>query len=136
MHDTISSLRGALEGLDIAIVGGDPRDAQVDRLRRTFALRAVVHRPTRQSDPSPRAFEAALNRPHIALAIWLCGLSRTNHGRALRSICNRLRLPWLDCPHVPHPNQLAARVHDLRLLEAIAARRNLVLASSRSGGAR
>ena len=136
MYDTISSLRGALEGLDIAIVGGDPRDAQVDRLRRTFALHDVVHRPTRQTDPSPRAFEAALNRPRVALAIWLCGLSRTNHGRQLRAICNRLDVPWLDCPHVPHPNKLAARVHDLRLIEAIAERRALLLTDLRSGGGR
>lgn len=135
MYDLISSLRGALDGLDIAIVGGDPRGAQVDRLRRTFALHDVVHRPTRQSDPSPRVFEAALNGPRIALAIWLCGLSRTNHGRQVRAICKRLGVPWLDCPHVPHPNQLAARVHDLRLMEAIAERRAVVLAALRSGGA-
>lgn len=136
MNDTISSLREAIEGLDIAIVGGDPRDAQVDRLRRTFALHDVVHRPTRQSDPSPRAFEAALNRPRVALAIWLCGLSRTNHGKQVRAICNRLGIPWVDCPHVPHPNLLAARVHDLRLIEAIADRRKLLLADLRSGGVR
>lgn len=136
MNDTISSLRGALEGLDIAIVGGDPRDAQVDRLRRTFALGCVVHRPTRQSDPSPRAFEAALNRPRIALAIWLCGLSRTNHGKQLRAICKRLGVPWLDCPHVPHPNLLAARVHELRLTGAIVERRARLLTATRPGGLR
>jgi hypothetical protein len=95
-----------------------------------------VHRPTRQSDPSPRVFEAALNGPRIALAIWLCGLSRTNHGRQVRAICKRLGLPWIDCPHVPHPNQLAARVHDLRLIGAIAERRHLLLTDSRSGGVR
>lgn len=136
MYDTISSLRGALEGLDLAIVGGDPRGAQIERLRRTFVLHDVVHRPTRQSDPSPRAFEAALTGPRVALAIWLCGLSRTNHGKQLRAICKRLGIPWLDCPHVPHPNQLAARVHDLRLIEAIADRRSRLLTCLRSGGGR
>jgi len=136
MYETINSLRGALEGLDIAIVGGDPRDAQVDRLRRTIALHDVVHRPTRQSDPSPRVFEAALNRPRIALTIWLCGVSRTNQGRQVRAICKRLGLPWLDCPYVPHPNQLAARVHDLRLMDAITERRYFLLTDPRSGGVR
>jgi hypothetical protein len=133
MNDTISSLRGALEGLDIAIVGGDLRDAQVDRLRRTFALHDVVHRPTRQSDPSPRAFEAALNGPRVALAIWLCGLSRTNHGKNVRAICKRLGIPWLDCPHVPHPNLLAALICEHRLMDAIFRRRATLTAVDTSG---
>lgn len=136
MNDQISSLRRAIEGLVIAIVGGDFRDAQVDRLRRTFALEAVVHRPTRQSDPSPRAFAAALDGPRVVLAIWLCGHSRTNHGREFRAMCKRLGIPWLDSPHVPHPNRLAESVRALHLIEAIIERRNRLLSGISSGGAR
>lgn len=136
MNTNISALFGALHGLDIAIVGGDPRDAQITRLQRDYALNSVVHCPTRQGDPSPRKFEAALHRPGIVLAIWLCGLSRTNHGKQLRAICKGLDIPWLNCPHIPHPNLLAALVHDHRLLDAILRRRSYLLTTASSGGGR
>jgi hypothetical protein len=136
MQPPSSPLVSALRGLNIAIVGGDVRDAQVSRLRRVFALRDVIHCTTRQTDASPRRFQSALLRPRIVLVIWLCGLSRTNHGKQLRAICRQLGLPWLDSPRIPHPHLLAARVAELHILEAIERRRALVLADASSGGAR
>lgn len=136
MQTPSSPLLSALRGLTIAIVGGDARDAQVRRLHRVFALRDVVHCPTRQSDASPRRFESALHRPGIVLVIWLCGLSRTSHGKQLRAICRQLGLPWIDSPRIPHPHLLVARVAELHLLEAIERRRALVLGNASSGGAR
>lgn len=133
---SILALRGALEGLDIVIVGGDARDEQTERLRKIFGLRRVVHRTTRQGDPTSRAFEAALHGPRVVLAIWLCGHSRTNHGKQFRAICKDLSIPWFDCPHVPHPNRLTAKVDELQLIEAMIARRAQLLAELQSGGAR
>ena len=70
------------------------------------------------------------------LAIWLCGLSRTNHGRQLRAICKRLGIPWLNCRRIPHPHLLSAQVDELRLLDSIERRRSYVLAGLSSGGVR
>ena len=134
MNSTFELLREALCGLDIALVGGDARSAQVERLRRTFDLHDVVHRTTRRNDPSPRLFESALYGPRVALAVWLCGLSCTSHGKQFRLICNRLGLPWLDCPHVPHPNLLVARVDEFRLLDVIARRRAEIQKRLLAGG--
>lgn len=136
MNNIHAALYDALHGLDIAIVGGDPRDVQITRLQHDFALNRVVHCPTRQADPSPRAFEAALHRPGVVLAVWLCGLSRTNHGRQLRAICGSLSLPWLNCPRIPHPNQLAALVNERHLLNAIIRRRSYLTSTSSTEGGR
>lgn len=129
-------LREALEGFDIVIVGGDARDEQTERLHRIFGLRRVVHRTTRQGDPTSRAFEAALHGPRVVLAIWLCGQSRTNHGKHFRAICKERGIPWFDCPHVPHPNRVVAKVDELQLIETIIARRAQLLAELQFGGAR
>lgn len=130
----LDTLRSALRGLDLVLVGGDARIDQIERLRRTFDLRAVVHRATHQNDPSSRLFESALGGRNVALAVWLSGLSRTSHGKRLRLICNEFGIPWVDCPRIPHPNLLAARIQELRLLDAIARRRDDVLKSLRTGG--
>jgi hypothetical protein len=61
-------------------------------------------------------------------------LSRTSHGKQFRLICNRLGLPWLDCPHVPHPNLLVARVDEFRLLDVIARRRAEIQKRLLAGG--
>lgn len=129
-------LREVLEGFDIVIVGGDLRGEQTERLRDTFGLRRVVHRTTRQSDPTSQSFAAALHGPRVVLAIWLCGHSRTNHGKQFRAICKDLGIPWFDCPHIPHPNRFAAKVDELQLIEAIIARRAQLLAELQVGGAR
>ena len=62
-----------------------------------------------------------------SLAIWLCGHSRTNHGKQFRAICKDLGIPWFDCPHVPHPNRFGAKVDELQLIEAILTRRARLL---------
>lgn len=129
-------LREVLEGFDIVIVGGDLRDEQTERLRKTLGLRQVVHRTTRQGDPTSRSFEAALHGPRVILAIWLCGLSRTNHGKQFRAICKDLGIPWFDCPHVPHPHRFAAKVDEIKLIKAIEVRRAELLAKLQVGGAR
>ncbi len=134
MHTDNSALYRALKGFTIAIVGGDPREIQLARLQRGFDLDRVVHLPTRRSDPSPRAFGAALRRPDIVLVVWLCGLSRTNHGKQLRAICRTLGIPWVDCLRIPHPHLLDARIDELHLLDAILCRRARVESLQKTGG--
>jgi hypothetical protein len=136
MNTHLSISYSALQGLTIALVGGDPRPAHLARLKRAFGLLDVIHCPTRQSDPSPRCFLAALHRPDLVLVVWLCGLSRTNHGKQLRAICNSQCVPWLNCLHVPHPNLLAALIHEHRLLDPILRRRVCLTAVDSSGGGR
>lgn len=129
-------LRAALRGLDLVLVGGDARIHQTERLRRAFDLRDVVHRTTQQNDPSSRLFESALNGPRVALAVWVSGQSRTSHGKRLRQICNDLGVPWVDCLYIPHPNTLAARVNEFRLLDAVTRRRDDLLKCLQAGGGR
>jgi hypothetical protein len=134
MNNNHSALYRALKGLNIAIVGGDARDDSLARLQKDFDLHRVVHCPTRRNDPSTRAFGAALHRPGIVMVVWLCGLSRTNHGKQLRAICRNLGIPWVDCVRIPHPHVLAARVTDLHLLDAIVRRRARLESLLKNGG--
>jgi len=136
MNTHFSTSYSALQGLTLVLVGGDPRPAQIARLKRAFGLRDVIHCPTRQGDPSPRCFLSALHRPDLVLVVWLCGLSRTNHGRRLRAICNSEFVPWLNCLHIPHPNLLAALIHEHRLVDSILRRRASLMAVETTGGGR
>ncbi len=136
MNNNESSLYRALSGLTIAIVGGDPREHSLARLRDQFDRSRIVHCPTIRNDASARAFEAALRRPDVVLVVWLCGLSRTNHGRQLRSICRRLDLPWVDCLRIPYPHILTSRIVELHLLDAIVRRRAQLVSVPSLGGVR
>lgn len=114
----------SLRGESIIIVGGPRRDEALDRLRDAFDLREVIHCPTCKNDASTRSFKARLESPGIVLAIWVLGLSRTDHGKHLHRLCRTAGIPWIDCYRIPHPNRLAADIREFHLLDAIRARSN------------
>jgi hypothetical protein len=114
-QDQELSLRHALAGTTVLLVGGDPHAPAVDRLKRELKLAAVVHRPTRKSDPSAWRFASALQAYGYGLVVCARGLTRTQHGRDLHETCRELGLPLLNCNHIPHPNTLVAGVVNARL---------------------
>ena len=123
---TEQRIRCLLRAQKLLIVGGDLREHAVQRLREDLELRDIVHCPTRQSDSSARSFASQLHAPDILLVVWVCGLSRTNHGAILHQQCRRLALPWVDCKRIPHPRTLVADVERLSLVVALQARHEFV----------
>lgn len=121
---TLDLVRSVLSGQRLLIVGGDAREQAFGRLEDAFDLAAVLHCPTRRSDPSPRRFQSMLPKSGAILVVCLVGLSRTNHGALLHQQCRALRIPWIDCFRIPHPNQLAALIEELHLLDALSHRRH------------
>ena len=131
-----TQIRSALRGQKLVVVGGERREGALRRLVNAFELVEVIHCATRRSDASPRSFETSLRTPGIVLAVWALGLSRTHHGEHLHRLCRELRIPWIDCYRIPHPNALLARLEELRLCDALVDRRGLVEAGPlQSGGA-
>jgi hypothetical protein len=126
-----------LNGQKIVIVGGDRREPALIRLRDAFAFEEVIHCCTRKVDASPRAFQSSLQLPDILLVVCARGLLRTHHGKQLHQMCRRLGIPFVDTFHFPHPNALLARIEDLRLWNALEARRAHILANRKRnlGGA-
>ena len=114
-QDQELSLRRALVGTTVLLIGGDPRPLAIERLEQGLELAAVVHRPTRKSDPSAWRFASALQAQAYGLVVCARGLTRTQHGRDLHEICRDLGLPLLNCNHIPHPNALVAGVVNARL---------------------
>jgi len=121
---TSSGVRTALQGQRVLVVGGDRRDQALARLRLGLALSDVAHCRTRKSDASPKCFESQIRHPGIVLVVWVLGLSRTHHGEHLHRLCREMGIPWIDCFRIPHPNALIARLVELRLGDALAARRS------------
>lgn len=135
-NTTWVSVRSVLEGQTLVVVGGDRREGALARLCGAFNLPEVIHCPTRKNDASPRCFEATLRGPGIVLVVWALGLSRTHHGEHLHRMCRELRIPWVDCFRIPHPNALADRLNELKLVDALVRRRALNDAALRRiGGA-
>jgi hypothetical protein len=123
---TEQRIRSLFHNQKLLIVGGDHREHAVQRLRDDLELSDVVHCPTRQSDSSARSFASQLHAPDILLVVWVCGLSRTNHGAVLHQQCRRLALPWVDCLRIPHPHTLVADIERLHLVAALQARHEFV----------
>lgn len=138
MTSTIQrSILSVLEGQKIIVVGGERREGALTRLRTALGLAEVIHCCTRKADASPRCFESNLRLPGVVLVVWVLGLSRTHHGEHLHQRCRDLGLPYIDTFRIPHPNALLARIEDLRLTDALEARRShaLVLSRHSIGGA-
>lgn len=125
---TQRSILSALEGQKIVVVGGDRREGALTRLRTAFSLADVIHCCTRKGDASPKCFESSLRVSGVVLAVWVLGLSRTDHGEHLHQRCRQLGIPYIDTFRIPHPNALIAAIDDLRLLEALKSRRGQNLA--------
>ncbi|MBI5853014.1 MAG: hypothetical protein HZB39_18545 [Planctomycetes bacterium] len=123
---TEQRIRSLFRAQMLLIVGGDHREQAVQRLRDDLELRDVVHCPTRQSNSSARSFASQLHAPDILLVVWVCGLSRTNHGRVVHQQCRGPALPWIDCMRIPHPHTLVAEIERLHLVAALRARHDLV----------
>jgi hypothetical protein len=122
-HSLLREARLALRGGRIGIVGGDQRRDHIDRIVRAFELQGLLWVPTRESDASPRRFEAALVRDELLLVVSLHGLLRHQHTRDLRAICRSLEVPLLPYWRSPHPLGLAGAIVAQRLINAIRARR-------------
>lgn len=112
-------VRAALKGRKIVLVGGDRREDALRRLEGAFELAGVIHCRTRQADPSSRSFRFRLLEPGIALVVWAFGLTRTNHGRELRRLCQGIGIPFIATRHIPHPNRLVEEITSLNLLPAL-----------------
>lgn len=130
-----NSVREALAGLSLLLVGGEASRHHEARLLRDLALANVVHRPTRRSNPSAGAFLSALAEPQLVLVVCARGLCRTSHGSTLHRECRERELPLLDCFHLPHPNALVAAVVRERLVDGLLARARTVRARDVRGGA-
>lgn len=96
----------ALRGGTLVVIGGDLRAHALERLELAFSFSGIIHCPTRQTDSSAFRFEAVLRRSDISLVLWLSGLTRSSHGRAIRDMCRRLGIPYLPFRRIPHPNAL------------------------------
>lgn len=120
MHENAFELaQSALSGRKLLVVGGDPRQEALRRLKNAFDLADVIHCPTRKNDASSRSFKSRLQEPGVALVVWALGLSRTHHGTELHRLCRSFEIPWVDCFRIPHPNLLASRIANLHLLDAL-----------------
>lgn len=130
-------IRRSLVDLKVLLVGGDPRPNAIERIKTALRLEAAIHCPTRKSDASVWRFAARLRTPGLALVVCARGLTRTQHGSDLHDRCRELKLPLLNCNHLPHPNTLVAGIINARLTGAVL-RRCEALKSSASlsiGGA-
>lgn len=119
-------VHAVLRGQKLLIIGGDPREQALQRLRQGFELRSVVHCATRQTDASAQSFAAQLRAPDNLLVIWVCGLSRTNHGAFVHEQCRSLDIPWIDFMRIPHPHTLVAALERLHLVPALQRRRKIL----------
>lgn len=130
------AIRAALGGQTILVVGGHRQSDALARLQTGLGLGAIAHCETRKADASPRAFESQLRRPGLLLAIWVLGLSRTQHGEHLHAACRELGIPFIDCRRIPQPHVLVARLGALRLGTALERRADsLRTAAASIGGA-
>lgn len=125
-NDSETSIRAALRGQRLLVIGGDPREKAIARLARDLELAEVVHCPTRQSDASPRRFESQFRAPDFVLVVWVLGLSRTHHGIHVHRLCREAGLPWIDCWRIPNAGVLIAQIARLGVLAAIQRRRPVV----------
>ena len=114
----------------VLIVGGYRLPEAVDRLKAGLGLTDAIHCVTRESDASSRCFDAATRDPAILLVIRLVALSRTGHGKHLRRVCREREIPFVECKRIPQPHALIAQIEDLRLLDALARRRQLIASRS------
>lgn len=125
-----------LRGQKLLIVGGDRREGALRRLFEAFDFADVIHCPTRKADSSARCFASHVRRSEVVLVVWVTGLSRTHHGTQLHNLCRSLRIPWIACFRIPHPNALAARITECRLFGAIRARREQLVGIKSAGSPR
>lgn len=84
----LSSVRSRLLGGSLLIIGGDVRATSLDRLKRDLGLSLLEWIPTRDSDPTPRSFEAIVRRQEFSLVVLLQGLVRHQHARDVAAICS------------------------------------------------
>lgn len=112
-------IRCALTGLKIVLVGGDPRPNAIEKIQVSLGLDEAIHCPTRKTDASAWRFLPRLRTTGLALVVCARGLTRTQHGADLHSLCRELSLPLLNCNHIPHPNALVAAIAKARLTRAV-----------------
>lgn len=112
-------IRCALAGLTIVLVGGDPRPNATEKIRSSLGLDEVIHCPTRKTDASAWRFLPKLRAARLALVVCARGLTRTQHGADLHTLCRELGVPLLNCNHIPHPNALVAAIAKARLTRAV-----------------
>ena len=73
----------------IVLVGGDIRNDQLCRLRRSVPNLDVEWIATRASDPGPSRYQFKVVRPETVLVVILDGLVRHEHSRHLLQLCRR-----------------------------------------------
>lgn len=111
-----SLIRCALAGLNLLLVGGDSRPNAIENLESKLGLEEAIHCPTRKSDASARRFVSKLYTPRLALVVCARGLTRSQHGSDLHDWCRELKIPLLNCNHLPHPDALIAAIVKARLV--------------------
>lgn len=112
-------IRSALTGLMILLVGGDPRPNAIEKIHSNLGLDEAIHCPTRKTDASAWRFLPKLHTPGLALVVCARGLTRSQHGADLHTLCRELGVPLLNCNHIPHPNALVAAIVKARLHRSV-----------------
>lgn len=119
-------IRTTLKGTRVLIVGGDSCHKTIQRLESLLKLKQAIHCPTRKSDASARRFQYRLHDRHLALVVCARGLTRTQHGSTLHALCRNLKVPLLNCYHIPHPNRLVASIAKAQLTRHLVERCALI----------
>ena len=90
----------------ILIVGGQVRPITLQRLRTGLSRESVRWVPTRETDPSSRAFASWIQRDETCLVVILIGLVRHQHARDILGLARRYGKPVLHLYRSPNPQRI------------------------------
>ena len=90
----------------ILIVGGQVRPITLQRLRTKLSSESVQWVPTRETDPSSRAFTSWIQRDETCLVVILNGLVRHQHARDIAGLARRHQKPVLHLYRSPNPRRI------------------------------